>query len=116
MHAHNQRIRHARLIARYEPYDGCVGGNGYRRYCSTFPVPACIVNAESHGLVHEHSHPWSSSGLVQIELGTWHSEGGLKYAQFPYEASKLQQSIVASRIWAHGAGAGQWSVAAACGY
>lgn len=104
------------LEVRYEPYRGTVGGGGWPVYRARFAVPACIVNAESHGYLHEHSHPYGSSGLYQIEVGTWYSYGGGRYAHYPYQASMLDQSIVASRIWNHGEGASNWSTAAGCGY
>lgn len=108
--------RHRTLIRRYEPYQGCVGGEGWPTYCSRFAVPPCVVDAESHGLVHEGSHPGYSSGLYQIEPGTWAAYGGLRFAPLAYLASKLQQSIVATRIWDHGNGASNWTTAAGCGY
>jgi len=111
--------RHAemvRLEVRYEPYRGTVGGGGWPVYRARFAVPACIVNAESHGYVHEHSHPYGSSGLYQIEVSTWELFGGGRFAHYPYQATPLQQSIVASRIWNHGRGASNWSTAAGCGY
>jgi Transglycosylase-like domain len=110
------------LEARYEPYKGCVGYHGSKTepfYCSRFAVPACIVMAESRGLVHEHSHPSTSSGLYQItggQSGSWALFGGLKYAPLPYEASKLDQSIVATSMWNHTRGASNWTTAARCGY
>jgi hypothetical protein len=111
-----------KLVVRYEPYSGMVGGDGWPIYRGRFAVPACIVNAESHGLVHEHSHPYGSSGEYQIEPGTWRDTAyggngrtnfGVSYA---YEASHLDQSIVASRIWDHGRGASSWTTAYGCGY
>lgn len=100
----------------YEPYSGCVGGYGYPHYCSTFAVPATIVQCESHGVIHESSHPWGSSGLYQIEPATWAAYGGLRFTRLPYEASKQQQSLIASRIWAGGRGASQWSCAYITGW
>lgn len=113
---HHGQTREQRLERRYEPYAGTAGGDGWPVYYGHFAVPVCIVNAESHGLLHEHSHPYGSSGEYQIEPGTWASYGGLKFASLPYEASHLDQSIIASRIWHHGHGAGNWSTAAGCGY
>jgi hypothetical protein len=113
------RARHAHMIRLqrlYEPYPGTVGGGGWPVYRSRFAVPACIVNAESHGYLREHSHPYGSSGIYQIEVGTWEAFGGARYAHFPYQASLLDQSIVASRIWNRGRGASNWSTAAGCGY
>ena len=58
----------------------------------------------------------------QIEPGTWRDTAyggngrtnfGVSYA---YEASHLDQSIVASRIWDHGRGASSWTTAYGCGY
>lgn len=119
-HPRHSRCSHVcqqrKLVARYEPYSGTVGGEGWPIYHGHFAVPACIVNAESHGLLHEHSHPYGSSGEYQIEPGTWDSNGGREFAALPYEASHLDQSIVASRIWDHGRGAGNWTTAYGCGY
>jgi hypothetical protein len=115
-HHHHGPTRLQRLELRYEPYVGILGGDGWPVYRGRSAVPVCITNAESHGLLHEHSHPWGSSGKYQIEAATWAAEGGLKFAQLPYEATDLQQSIVASRIWDHGRGAGNWTTAAGCGY
>jgi Transglycosylase-like domain len=111
--------RHAQMVKlqqRYEPYRGTVGGGGWPVYRARFAVPACIVNAESHGYLREHSHPYGSSGIYQIEVGTWEAFGGARYAHYPYQASLLDQSIVASRIWNSGRGASNWSTASGCGY
>jgi hypothetical protein len=115
-HHCNRRCQRARLIVRYEPYKGTVGGDGWPVYYGHFAVPACIVTAESHGLLHEHSHPWTSSGEYQITAGSWAAYGGSRFAALPYEANHLDQSIIASRIWDHGRGAGNWTTAAGCGY
>ena len=61
-------------------------------------------------MVHEQTHPYSSSGLYQIELSSWAAYGGRVFASFPYLATKLQQSIIARRIWL-GQGAGAWTCA-----
>jgi len=93
-----------RLIRRIEPYRGWTSYGGWARYA----IPASIVECESRGNVHESSHPYSSSGLYQIEATTWARYGGLRFASLPYLASKLQQSVIARRIWTL-AGAGQWT-------
>jgi hypothetical protein len=111
-HACHERRWEKKLEAKYEPYYGCTELGG----CSKWAVPACIVNAESKGLVHEASHVDYSSGLYQIEANTWAAYGGQKYTQLAYAASKLDQSIIASKIWAGGRGASQWETAEGCGY
>lgn len=103
------------LEQRYEPYAGTVGGEGWPVYRSRFAVPACIVNAESHGLLHEHSHPWGSSGLYQLELGNWEHWKQHGWPEFPYEGSKLEQSIVATDVL-RSQGIHAWSTASLCGY
>jgi hypothetical protein len=98
-------------LERVEPYRGWTAAGGQSRYA----IPATIVECESRGEVHEQSHPYSSSGLYQIELSTWAAYGGRVFAAFPYLASKLQQSIVARRIW-RDAGAGAWTCAYLTGW
>jgi hypothetical protein len=93
-------------LERIEPYRGWTAVGGQSRYA----IPAVIVECESRGEVHESSHPYSSSGLYQIELSTWVAFGGRLFAALPYLASKLQQSIVARRIW-FSQGAGAWTCA-----
>jgi hypothetical protein len=107
---------HCTLVRKYEPYHGCVGGDGYRHYCGRLPIPPCVINAESHGLVHEHSHPWSPSGWGQMEKATWDALGGGRFAAYPYQASALQQAEVLNPYWDHGRGAYHWTTAAGCGF
>ena len=96
--------RHDRRVRRFEPFRGWTTFGG----SSSYAIPATIVQCESHGELHEDSHPYSSSGLYQIELSTWADYGGRAFASFPYLATKLQQSIVAQRIW-RSAGARAWT-------
>lgn len=112
------------LEQRYEPYFGSVGDPGCKRsvpgrcwkfYTGHFAIPACMVNDESHGLLHEHSHPWTSSGLYQLLLSNWDRYKRQGWPAFPYEGSKLQQSIVATDVL-RSQGIGAWSTAAGCGY
>ena len=114
--AQQRRRHHAWFIDTYEPYSGVVGGAGWPNHYGHFAVPTCIVDAESHGLVDEHSDPDGSSGEYQIEESTWVAEGGTQFAAYPYQASHDDQSEIASRIWDHGHHASQWSTAAGCGY
>lgn len=107
--------RTCRLLRLYEPYTGTVGGEGWPVYSGRFAVPACIVNAESHGLLHEHSHPWGSSGLYQLELSNWEYYKRRGWPEFPYQGSKLQQSIVAYDVL-HSQGIHAWTTAYGCGY
>jgi Transglycosylase-like domain len=89
---------------RVEPFVGRTTYGGWARYA----IPARVVDCESRGETHEQSHPWSSSGLYQIEAGTWTAFGGKRFAALPYLATKLQQSIIAYRIL-RSQGRGAWS-------
>ena len=100
-----------RMVQRYEPYRGWTQFGGR----SSYAIPAVIVECESHGMLHEDSHPDSSSGLYQIELISWNDFGGRAFASFPFEATKLQQSIVATRIWRE-VGARAWTCAYITGW
>lgn len=109
---------------RYESYYGSVGDPGCKHsipgvcwqfYTAHFAVPPCIVNDESHGLLHEHSHPSTSSGLYQLDLGNWEHFKQRRWPAFPYEGNKLQQSIVATDVL-RSQGIHAWSTAAGCGY
>jgi hypothetical protein len=102
--ADKQTHQHAKLLRRFEPFRGWTQFDGSSRYA----IPATIVECESHGMVHEDSHPDSSSGLYQIELSSWNEFGGRAFASFPFEATKLAQSIVATRIW-RSVGARAWT-------
>jgi hypothetical protein len=94
------------LERRVEPYFGRTTVGGWAHYA----IPARVVDCESRGETHERSHPWSSSGLYQIEATTWSAYGGRRFAALPYLASKLQQSIIARRVLA-GQGRGAWTCA-----
>lgn len=48
-----------------------------------------------------------ASGLYQIALGTWESNGGTQYAPSAGEATPEQQSLIAAKI-AQSSGAGPW--------
>jgi hypothetical protein len=120
----HQHPTNPRLERLYEPYTGTVGDPGCKRsvpgicwkfYSGHFAIPACMVNDESHGLLHEHSHPWSSSGLYQLLLSNWDYYKQPGWPAFPYEGSKLQQSIVATDVL-RSQGIHAWSTAAGCGY
>lgn len=103
---HKAHAARQRRLRRIEPYRGWTLYGGHSMYA----IPAQIVECESHGATHESTHPYSSSGLYQIELSTWAAFGGRAFAAFPYLASKLQQSIVARRIW-RAQGAAAWTCA-----
>jgi hypothetical protein len=109
VNAHNH-LRQKRL-ERIEPYRGWTALGGQSRYA----IPAEIVECESRGEVHEQSHPYSSSGLYQIEASTWVAYGGRVFAALPYLASKFQQSVIARRIW-RSVGAGAWTCAYLTGW
>jgi hypothetical protein len=74
------------------------GGGGWA-------IPSRIVQCESSG---QNLAPNSAtaSGYYQIIDSTWKANGGSTASA--NQASKAEQSAVASRIWAGGAGAGQW--------
>ena len=93
-----------RQLEHVEPYRGWTAAEGQSRYA----IPAVIVECESRGVIDERSHPYSSSGLYQIELSSWVTFGGRMFAAFPYLADKWQQSIIARRIWRQ-VGARAWT-------
>lgn len=70
-------------------------------------IPAAIVMCESHG---QNLPPngAGASGYYQIIPSTWASYGGKAFAPEAYLSSKYGQDVIASRIWDHGNGAGQW--------
>ncbi|MGC9220652.1 MAG: transglycosylase family protein [Solirubrobacteraceae bacterium] len=69
-------------------------------------IPYAIVLCESGG---QNLPPNSAgaSGYYQIIPSTWKSEGGTGPAA--YLASKAEQSYVAAKLWAGGAGASNWT-------
>jgi hypothetical protein len=99
------------VLVHVEPFTGWTAAEGESRYA----IPAVIVECESRGEIAEQSHPYSSSGLYQIELSSWAAYGGRAFAAFPYLASKFQQSIIARRIW-RSRGAGAWTCAYLTGW
>lgn len=103
--------RRSPLVRIVEPFTGWTLYEGQSRYA----IPAVIVQCESKGEVAEQSHPYSSSGLYQIELSTWAAFGGRVFAAFPYLATKLQQSVVARRVWLS-QGASAWTCAYITGW
>lgn len=70
-------------------------------------IPGYIVQCES---TFQNLPPNSAgaSGYYQIIPSTWAGYGGGAYASQAYEAPKVDQDIVAGRIWDGGNGAGQW--------
>lgn len=92
------------LVRSYDRHQGVLWRE---RRTPTWAIPWSIVSCESHG----HDDPPNSagaSGYYQIIPSTWIAYGGGKFASEAYEASKPDQDIVASRIWAGGSGATQW--------
>jgi Transglycosylase-like domain len=74
---------------------------------SGWAIPASVVQCESGG---QNLPPNSAgaSGYYQIIPSTWQAYGGGQYASSAYRATAQEQAAVAARIWAGGAGAGQW--------
>ena len=75
-------------------------------------IPGAIVMCESGG---QNFPPNSAgaSGYYQIIPSTWKAFGGTGSAA--YQASKAEQSAVASRIYAGGSGVSAWDCAAMVG-
>ena len=129
--AHTTPPRLAAATAHATHYHGCVGGSGWPHYCSTWAIPAVIVNCESWGRDFA-THATASSGFYQIAASTWNSYGGQRFATYAFQATRAQQAIIAARIWwgedwlnGHlvstrgsypGKGAGQWTCTARVGW
>lgn len=77
------------------------GGGG------SWSIPSSVVQCESGGRNLPPNYA-GASGYYQIIPSTWAAYGGTQYAPSAYQATSQQQAAVASRIWAGGAGAGQW--------
>lgn len=79
---------------------------------SSWAIPWAIVQCESGG---QNFTPNSAgaSGYYQFMQATWKGLGGsTKHA---YQASKAEQDRLAAKLWAGGAGAGNWDCAAIVG-
>lgn len=78
-------------------------------------IPPAIVMCESTG---QNLPPNSAgaSGYYQIIPGTWSAYGGDAYASQAYLAPKIDQDIIAGKIWDGGAGAQQWTCAGIVGW
>jgi hypothetical protein len=102
---HGQAARwHARpLAAAHKTTDSSSGAS----WIGGWAIPASVVQCESGG---RNLPPNSAgaSGYYQIIPGTWQAYGGGRYAPSAYQATAQEQAVVASRIWAGGAGASQW--------
>jgi septal ring factor EnvC (AmiA/AmiB activator) len=85
---------------------GTVGGSG------SWTIPGSIVQCESGG---QNLPPNSAgaSGYYQIMPGTWKEFGGS--GSSAYGATRAEQNLVASRIWAGGSGASNWVCAGMVG-
>lgn len=79
----------------------------------SWAIPFVIVNCESGG---QNLPPNSAgaSGFYQIIPSTWSGFGG--HGPAAYLASKAEQDRVASLIWNHGLGVGNWDCAAIVHY
>jgi hypothetical protein len=75
-------------------------------------IPSQIVQCESGG---QNLPPngAGASGYYQIMPGTWRQYGGT--GSSAYGASRTEQNLVASRIWAGGSGASNWVCAGMVG-
>jgi hypothetical protein len=76
-------------------------------YSSGWAIPSSIVSCES-SFQNLPPNGAGASGYYQIIPSTWLAYGGGHYAPQAYEASRVEQGIIAAKIWAGGAGAGQW--------
>lgn len=76
----------------------------------SYSIPREIVMCESGGdySAVNGSNPNRPAGAYQIITSTWTGYGGGKYAPTADAATPAQQDEIASRIWAGGAGRGQW--------
>lgn len=90
-----------RAVARLTPYPG---PNGTR-----WAIPWAIVNCESHGNFRAYNGVLGAGGAYQIIPGTWAAHGGRAFASAAHLSAPYGQHVVASRIWAGGAGRGQWA-------
>lgn len=74
-----------------------------------FAIPPDIVECESDGWRDVNtSNPERPAGRYQIITKTWLAYGGGAFAPTADLATPLQQSIIATRIWAGGRGRGHW--------
>ena len=75
-------------------------------------IPPSVVQCESGG---QNLPPNSAgaSGYYQIMPATWKEFGGS--GSSAYGASRAEQNLVASRIWAGGSGASNWVCAGMVG-
>jgi hypothetical protein len=81
---------------------------GSSSYSGGYSIPSSVVQCESGGNWHAVNSSSGAGGAYQIMPSTWQAYGG---SGLPQDASPAQQSAIAAKIWAGGAGAGQWSCA-----
>lgn len=93
--------RRRQAVVRVTPFPGPNGS----RWAIPWPIVAC----ESGGNFSAYNGILGAGGAYQIIPPTWAGYGGRRWAPAAHVASRSAQHIVASRIWAGGAGRGQWA-------
>lgn len=74
------------MVERVMPY--CEGG---RCFALPFPIVYCESGADGH-------NPAKPSGYYGILLSTWAAYGGYRFSAAPWEASDLEQAIIAHKL------------------
>jgi septal ring factor EnvC (AmiA/AmiB activator) len=101
-----QQLAAQQLAAQHQASAGAGGSTGVTVGGSgNWVIPGSIVQCESGG---QNLPPngAGASGYYQIMPGTWKQYGGT--GSSAYGATRTEQNLVASRIWAGGSGASNW--------